>query len=262
MKPDGNPTSARKTDAEIEVPPNAGIFLAPTSGLQEFAPNVWIIEGPDVRDMGFMFTTRMTVVRLSDDSLWIDSPVPVPFETLRQLAGLGPIRYLVAATPRHVWRLDGWHTLFPEATLWACQPTPLTLQKGPLPFAGFLGDRPPEDWARDLDQHVFKGNPFSSEVFFFHRASHTLLLDDLIQIHSPGKNKPLLNFIFQLAGVLSPQGGVSIDIRLTFFHRALARKSLEKILSWDFDRLILAHGPCITREAKPFVERAFRWLAP
>ena len=44
--------------------------------MQTFAENVWIIDGPPVRDMGFMFTTRMTVVKLSDGSLWVNSPVP------------------------------------------------------------------------------------------------------------------------------------------------------------------------------------------
>ena len=52
-----------------------------------------------------------------------------------------------------------------------------------------------------------------------------------------------------------------LDIRLTFIHRNLARQSLKKLLSWDFDRLIIAHGPCIEKDAKAFVKRAFRWLA-
>ena len=43
------------------------------SDLSEFAESVWIVEGPSVRDMGVMFTTRMTVVRLCDGSLWWDS---------------------------------------------------------------------------------------------------------------------------------------------------------------------------------------------
>ena len=30
----------------------------------------------------------------------------------------------------------------------------------------------------------------------------------------------------------------------------------------NFDKLIIAHGPFIERDAKPFVQRAFRWLAP
>jgi len=37
-----------------------------TSDIQAFAPNVWIVDGPRVRDMGVMFTTRMTIVQLSD----------------------------------------------------------------------------------------------------------------------------------------------------------------------------------------------------
>ena len=110
--------------------------------IQAFAPNVWIVDGPRVRDMGVMFTTRMTIVKLSDGSLWVDSPVPVPFETLKGITELGPVRYLVAATPRHVWRLEGWHTLFPEAELWASRPTPFTLKKGHLLFSGTLGDTP------------------------------------------------------------------------------------------------------------------------
>jgi hypothetical protein len=30
---------------------------------------------------------------------------------------------------------------------------------------------------------------------------------------------------------------------------------------WDFDKLIIAHGPCVDHDAKPFVKRAFRWLS-
>ncbi|MGA2228306.1 MAG: hypothetical protein ABSH41_28065 [Syntrophobacteraceae bacterium] len=35
------------------------------SHLQAFAESVWIVDGPHVRDFGVMFTTRMTVVKLS-----------------------------------------------------------------------------------------------------------------------------------------------------------------------------------------------------
>jgi predicted metallo-beta-lactamase superfamily hydrolase len=55
-------------------------------------------------------------------------------------------------------------------------------------------------------------------------------------------------------------GGVPLDIRLSFTNRELARRSLEKLLSWDFDKLVIAHGVCVEKDAKPFVERAFRWL--
>ena len=228
--------------------------------LQAFAQNVSIIDGMPVRDFGVMFTTRMTVVKLSDGSLWVNSPVSVPFDTLKRITESGPVRYLVAATPRHVWRLEGWHTLFPEAQLWTPRTTPFTLKKGHLPFTGILGDEPPQGWANDLDQLAFKGNPLIEEVLFFHRESRTVILDDLIQINPIVKGKILRNALFKLAGVASPHGGVALDIRLSFTNRNLARRSLKKLLSWDFDKLIIAHGICIEKDAKPFVERAFRWL--
>ena len=232
----------------------------PTPELQAFAKNIWIVEGPNVRDMGVMFTTRMTVVKLANGSLWVESPVPVSFDTLKHITDVGPVRYLVAATPRHVWRLDGWHTLFPQAQLWSARTTPYTLKKGNLPITGILGDMPEQGWADDFDQLAFKGSSSIEEVLFFHRQSHTVILDDLIQTHTITKGKPFLNALLRLSDAIDPHGGVGIDMRLTFTNWGLARRSLEKLLSWDFDKLIIAHGPCVEKDAKAFVERAFRWL--
>lgn len=228
--------------------------------LQEFAEDVWIVEGPNVRDMGIMFTTRMSIVKLGDGSLWVDSPVPVSSDILERITRLGPVRYLVAATPRHVWRLARCHDLFPEAEVWACKRTAFALKKGNPAFTGTLTDQPPRGWAGDLDQVAFKGNPLIEEVIFLHKRSGTVILDDLIQNHPPVKGKPFRNALFKMEGVASPPGGVGLDIRLTFIHRDLARRSLAKLLSWDFDKLIIAHGPCVDKNAKAFVERAFQWL--
>ncbi len=231
-----------------------------THELLTWADNICIVEGPQVRDMGIMFTTRMTIVKLANGSLWLDSPVPAPFETLQHITELGPVRYLIAATPRHVWRLADWHTLFPAAQMWAPRPTLFTLRRGRLPLTGILGDAPESDWAGDLDQLAFKGNPLIEEVLFWHRASRTVILDDLIQVHPQMRGKPLRNTLVKAEGVTAPHGGVGLDIRLSFTHRELARKSLARLLSWDFDRLIIAHGPCVEKDAKLFVERAFAWL--
>jgi hypothetical protein len=103
-------------------------------------------------------------------------------------------------------------------------------------------------------------NWFAEEIFFFHKKSRTVILGDFIQNHPMAKGRPLLNAFFKLAGVSYPHGGVGLDIRLSFTNRILARRSLEKLLSWDFDKLIIAHGACIEKDAKPFVERAFGWL--
>ena len=229
-------------------------------GMQAFAPNIWIIDGPNVRDFRVLFPTRMTVVKLADGSIWIESPVSVPFETIQCITEWGPVRYLVAATPRHVWRLAAWHTLFPDAQLWVPRPTPFTLKKGALPLTRMLTDTEPRDWSLDFDQLAFRGNPLIEEVFFFHKASRTVILGDLIQAHPKVHGKPFHNALFRLEGVASKPGGVGLDFKLSFINRKLARQSLDTLLSWDFDKLIIAHGACIEKGAKPFVERAFHWL--
>ena len=68
--------------------------------MQTFAENVWIIDGPPVRDMGFMFTTRMTVVKLSDGSLWVNSPVPLAFDALKRMAELGHCQIPCCSDPK------------------------------------------------------------------------------------------------------------------------------------------------------------------
>ena len=234
--------------------------------IQAFAENLWIVDGPRVRDMGEWFTTRMTVVKLSSGSLWLNSPVSVPPGTLERIKAMGTVRYLVAATPRHIWRLEKWHGLFPDAELWV---TPqilngfklmMVLPRQKLSYTGILRNEAPSVWASDMEQLVFEGSHLFKEVFFFHRKSRTVIVDDMIQIHPLEKGKPFLNLLIKFVGAGNNRAVTALGIKMTFTNRKLARQSLEKLLSWDFDKLIIAHGPCIQKDAKPSVERAFRWL--
>ena len=62
---------------------------------------------------------------------------------------------------------------------------------------------------------------------------------------------PLRNALLKLSGVAYPRGGVALDIRLSFTNRDLARRSLKRLLLWDFDKLIITHCVCIEHDAKP-----------
>lgn len=229
--------------------------------LVPFGRDIWMADGPNVRDMGLLFTTRMTLVRLSNGSIWIESPVSLPPEVIAQVEELGPVRYLVAATQRHLWRLSGWHELFPQAELWAPASAPLTLGDSPGAVHEVFTDTPPPDWAADLEQLAFKGSTLLRETIFLHKRSQTAIMGDLIQANPMIRGRPFRNALFKVMGAAYPRGGVGLDLRMSFRDRDLARQSLERLLSWDFDRLIIAHGACIESEAKAFVREAFRWLA-
>jgi len=196
----------------------------------------------------------MIVVKLSGGGLWINSPVEGTREQMESVAALGPIKYLVAPSPLHVWRFEGWSDAYPEAELWI--PPRMRV---PNPSMHVLGDDPPPAWSADMDQMVFRGSAILDEVYFLHRESRTLIFNDFIQQYDPPN--PFLRALAALAGVRS--GGTPPDIRLSFaFGKAQGRESLRKLLSWDFDKVILAHGACVTVDAKPFVRRALRWLGP
>jgi Domain of unknown function (DUF4336) len=228
--------------------------------LQPFGPNIWTADGPLVRDMGLTFKTRMTVVRLTDGSLWVESPVSTPPESLNAVHALGEVGYLVAGTQKHTWRLAAWQPLFPDAQLWAPGKTSLSIAGVRAPVNDVLTDVSYEGWAADVDQLVFRGSPFLREVHFLHRTSGTVILGDVIQANPPLEGKALSNLAFRVLGIGSAKGGVPRDIRLGLFQRSRARESLERLLSWDFDKLILSHGDCITRDAKAYIRSAFRWL--
>lgn len=230
------------------------------TALTPLGQDLFVVEGPVVRDLGLRYETRMTVVRLGDGTMWIASPVSVPFATLAEITALGGVRYLVSPTPRHYWRLHAWHELFPDAELWSCPTTPASVRKGRLPLTGVLGDRVPDAWAADLDGVLVRGSRFLTEVVFFHPASRTLLVEDLVQVHTPKPGHPVQNALITVGGVGAPNGGVARDIRLSFRDRDAARRCVDRILEWDFDRVVLAHGPIITEDAHARVEAAFAWL--
>ncbi len=51
-----------------------------------------------------------------------------------------------------------------------------------------------------------------------------------------------------------------LELLTPYMRNPGAREALAKLLSWDFDKVIVAHGACVEGDAKPFVETAFRWL--
>ena len=224
--------------------------------LLPFGKNIWVIEGPMVKDMGLLFSTRMIVVRMSDGSLWVCDPVRISDNTHRLINELGEIKYLLVTTQRHVWRLSSWHEKYPNAQLWSCANVPKKLKH--LPYTGTMSDS--QNWGCDFEQITIKGNKLLSEIAFCHKESKTLIMGDIVQNNEQKDGRPFTNFIFRISGAAYPSGGVGFDLKLTFTNRKAARETVCKILSWDFDKLIIAHGPCVTSNAKEYVKRAFSWL--
>ena len=238
----------------------------PLNTLKPVADNIWIADGGIIHmDMVVAkvpFSTRMTIVRLSDGSLWCHSPIAPDEQLFRQIDALGEVRHLVSPNYIHYAHIGAWKKRYPQAAAWASPNVRqrAAKQKITVCFDKDLADTAPEDWSADIAQHIFSGSKVMQEAVFFHRASKTLILTDLIENFETDKMNWFWRSVMKLAGNTDPDGKAPIDMRATFTDRAAARASLAAIKAWQPEKIILAHGRCYWENGAAELERAFRWL--
>lgn len=226
-----------------------------SASLRELAKDIWIAERPQ-RFYGLEVGTRMTAIRLRDGSLLLHSPVLLDRELRRELDAVGRVRFTVAPNRVHHLYAGEVAAAYPGARLWVA---PGLARKRPdLVFVGVLGDEAPAEWKGEVDQVFFRGRPYENEVVFFHRDSRTLIMCDLAFNVGPRAAAPtrLLMKLLRSYGRFGPS---TLDPWL-IRDRQAARQSLERILAWDFDRVVVAHGDVLESGGRDALRRGYSWL--
>jgi hypothetical protein len=223
--------------------------------LRELASDLWVTEQP-LRFAGVEMGTRMTVVRLASGELFLHSPVGLDAELRKELDALGPVRFAVAPNRFHHLFVGEVAAAYPGAELYAAPGLPA--RRADVQFHAVLTSDAPAGWAGEMDQLVFAPIKLFNEVLFCHRASRTLVMTDLsCNFHAP---QPLSARIF--IALMVPGTGLrpSRIERLLLRDRAAGRAAFEKILAWDFDRVVVAHGDVLESGGKEALRRGYRWL--
>ncbi len=228
--------------------------------LTEFVPNqIWLKEYP-IHYAGCDFNARMSVVRVSDSKLLLHSPCEIDAQTRQEISTLGDVAFIVAPGSYHYFHIASAQAAFPHADTYIC---PGVERKRPdIDFDWFLADRPPQAWADVLDQLLVRGNKYIWEVAFFHKPSRTLLLVDLIENitdQTPNTNwllKLWWKAVFHMWNHPKP----APEYQLGWKDKTAARQSLQRILEWDFERIVLSHGDLIEKNAESIAREA--WKAP
>jgi hypothetical protein len=222
-----------------------------------------VVDGDVISFYGLPFPTRMTVVRLSNGAIWVHSPIQPDPGLLKAVAALGPVRHLVAPNWIHYAFFPPWQAAMIDSVGWAAPGVQDRARAYGVParFDRDLGDDAPPEWAADIDQRLVRGSSIHHEVVFFHRASRTLILTDLIENFEP-KNVPCcFRPLVALAGTQDPDGKAPLDMRWSFRGgRATLRATVEELISWAPERVIVAHGRWYERDGVAELRRAFRWV--
>ena len=231
------------------------IGAQPIAMLQELDRDIWVVERPQ-RFYGLEVGTRMTVIRLADGSLLLHSPVALDPRLRRALDSLGPVRFAVAPNRFHHLHAGEVMRAYPEARLWVA---PGLEQKRPdLAIEAVLGDEAPAEWKSEVDQVFFRGRPFENEIVFLHRASRTLILCDLAFNFGP-RADPVIRLVMRLLRSYGRFGPSRLD-PLLIRDRPAARQALERILAWDFDRVVIAHGEVLESGGPDALRAGYAWL--
>ena len=230
--------------------------------LRPVAEDIWIADGPAIPALKVPIPVRMTAVRLPDGGMWLHSPIEARPGLVAQVRELGPIRFLVAPNLAHFSWLPEWKGQAPEAEAWAAPGVRgrAKRQGKGVDWQGELGDEAPPGWAGAIDQHVVKGSRVLKEVAFLHRASRTLVLTDLIENLDAEKVPFWLRPWVRLGGIAHPDGKAPPHVRATFTDRKALRASVEQLVGWAPERVILAHGRWFERDGTAELRRAFRWV--
>jgi hypothetical protein len=221
--------------------------------LEPFADDLWTVTRPQ-RFWGLETGTRMTVVRLSDGSLFVHCPVALDAETRREVDALGEVRSIVASSLFHHLYAGQWAAAYPKASLWGC---PGLAKKRPdLPWKGVLGDTAHDAWAADIDQAPFTSR-FEREVVFLHRKTRTMVCADAMLNLSKHPSAVTRAAAFLMANTAPGAGYLE---RVAVRDWALGRKQVDRILAWDFDGVVLAHGGMLPRGGREALRDAYHWL--
>lgn len=225
--------------------------------LQRRDDGLWTVDDPSFRLMGVApIGTRMTLVRLRDGRVILISPIRLSPTLEAQIRALGIVAAIVAPNRvHHLFAAQAKHA-FPEATLLAAPGLP---EKRPqIPFDGLVTDVTSTEWGGELKALPIAGFPFLNEVAFFHRHTRTLILTDLcFNIRSA----PWWAMLAFRLNDMWQRFGPSRILRLLIRDRDALRNSLDQVLRWDFDRVIIAHGDILETGGHQALRGAYDFLA-
>jgi hypothetical protein len=208
---------------------------------------------------GAAFEARTALIRCGNGSLVVHSPGPLDDAARDEIASLGPVGAIVAPGNFHHLHVAACQRAFPGAETWIC---PGVERRQPaLRYDGVLGSEAPACVAAEFDQVLVQGGRVMCEVALLHRPTRTLLLVDVLENFTdatPGVNW-LVRVFFKAFGMWNDPTPAP-EYRFAWKDRRAARESLERVLAWDFERIVISHGDLIDHDAKDVARRAWRRL--
>jgi len=218
--------------------------------MKELGENIWVHD--DVMSLaGKLLELRMTIVKLSNGGLWVHSPTALSPELIEEIKTLGSVSFIVGASNGHNIWLREWQDAFPDAALYVSGGIPKKLK---LTNYQVLSESHDSIWAEDLDREFMLGVPLFNESVFFHKSTKSLIVTDLIQNYPderpPGFPGFVTKYLFEPIGFKGTCVAPPLKMGFMIKDKQNFALFIERVLDWDFERIIVTHGDIIETNAK------------
>lgn len=223
--------------------------------LRNMGNDLFVSDGK-LRFLSTMIGVRMTVIRLPDGGLVLFDPVPIDDDLKSEIDSMGKVGFIIAPNKYHHLYVNHSAELYPDAEVYVAPGLPQRI-KG-LRYDAVLTDTPIPAWQGVMDQMIFTAMPMFNECVFLHIPSRTLLITDLaFNIHKADWTPA--GIYLRLSGAYK-KFGQSRLIKMAMRDKKKGRAMMDQLLSWDFDRIVMAHGDIIETGGKEKLRQAFAWL--
>jgi hypothetical protein len=224
--------------------------------LQQLDQNLWVID-QSLRLMGFEAGLRCSVIRLGDGGLLLHSPVALSDDLRESIAALGSVRWIAAPNKFHHMFVEENAAAFPDARVYLA-PGLREKQKN-LHCDEVLESEAPTAWGTDIELYPLASSELVNEIAFLHRPSRTLLLTDLL-FNLPEPESAVERLLLRINGCCGKLTTSRLGRFVVFRDRAVLRRDVDRILRWDFDRIIVSHGEVVERGGRDAFRESFEWL--
>ena len=197
---------------------------------------------------------RMTAVVLPSGRLALHSPIRMTPEGMGALDALGQVAAILIPNRFH-WSDAPWYAeRYPQAAVLAPGGAQAKL-KSRLPMLSTLEDGWSGELGAGLARMPLEGSK-THEYAFFHPASRTLILTDLVFNMGAG-SRGLTRILLRL-NQAHGRFGPSRLLRWAFTSdKAALISSARKLAQWDYDRVIMSHGDVLELGGKAAMAAAF-----
>ena len=198
--------------------------------------------------------TRMTIIRLSNGSLLLHSPVPWSPELQAAIQKIGSVQYIVAPSCFHHMFVGKWKNHNPDAKI--CAPKGLRKKRSDLDITYILQEHT-DLWQNEIQYFAIKGIPILQEHIFYHNSSKTLIVTDLF-FHLP-ESTGFTSLYASINGVKNTVA-TTLLFKAAIKDREAFRSSLKVLRDMEVNVLSLCHHDVLIEDVSAHIAQALNKL--